>query len=237
MSLSEIRDSYAEYADWIHRFERLDRLVTGRYRRHRFGDVTGRVLDVACGTGDLTLAFADILAGQLRQIDAAVVQIDEPHLPGHPEHAAISAAGMNRMFAALEPGVRGAVHLCFGNFGGQMTQRGHNQSLIDFLNLLECDYLILETTRRSPDEIAALKEIKPELGLGLGVIDVKDLQVESAETVAQRIEALAALLGKERVHYVHPDCGLQVLPRPVADGKLHALVAGRNLFLGKEASL
>lgn len=185
----------------------------------------------------LTLAFADILAGQLRQIDAAVVQIDEPHLPGHPEHAAISAAGMNRVFAALEPGVRGAVHLCFGNFGGQMIQQGHYQSLIDFLNLLECDHLILETTRRSPDEIAALKEIKSELGLGLGVIDVKDLQVESAETVAQRIEALAALLGQERIHYVHPDCGLQVLPRPVANGKLHALVAGLNLFLGKEASL
>jgi ubiquinone/menaquinone biosynthesis C-methylase UbiE len=51
MSVSEIKASYAEYADWMHRFERLDRLVTGRYRRHRFGDVHGTVLDVACGTG------------------------------------------------------------------------------------------------------------------------------------------------------------------------------------------
>ena len=51
MSVSEIEASYAEYADWIHRFERIDRLVTGRHRRHRFGDVNGTVLDVACGTG------------------------------------------------------------------------------------------------------------------------------------------------------------------------------------------
>jgi ubiquinone/menaquinone biosynthesis C-methylase UbiE len=51
MSLEEIEASYDEYAGWIHRFERVERLVTGRYRRERFGDVTGRVLDVACGTG------------------------------------------------------------------------------------------------------------------------------------------------------------------------------------------
>lgn len=51
MSVSEIRASYAEYADWLHRLEFLDRAVTGRYRRDRFGDVAGRVLDVACGTG------------------------------------------------------------------------------------------------------------------------------------------------------------------------------------------
>jgi ubiquinone/menaquinone biosynthesis C-methylase UbiE len=51
MSVTEIRAAYAEYADWMHRFELFDRAVTGRYRRDRFGDVEGRVLDVACGTG------------------------------------------------------------------------------------------------------------------------------------------------------------------------------------------
>lgn len=51
MSVADIKSSYAEYADWMHCFEWLDRLITGRYRRERFGDVEGRVLDVACGTG------------------------------------------------------------------------------------------------------------------------------------------------------------------------------------------
>lgn len=51
MSLTEIQSSYDEMADWLHRFEFLDRAITGRYRRERFSDVTGRVLDVACGTG------------------------------------------------------------------------------------------------------------------------------------------------------------------------------------------
>jgi len=51
MSASEIKASYAELADSMHRFERIDRAITGRHRRHRFGDVEGEVLDVACGTG------------------------------------------------------------------------------------------------------------------------------------------------------------------------------------------
>lgn len=51
MSVADIRSVYANYADWIHRFELADRLITGGYRRDRFGDVDGRVLDVACGTG------------------------------------------------------------------------------------------------------------------------------------------------------------------------------------------
>ena len=64
------------------------------------------------------------------------------------------------------------------------------------------------------------------------MIDVKDLQIESPDQVADRIEAFAKMLGEERLAYVHPDCGLQVLPRAVADGKMRALVAGRDLYLG-----
>ena len=51
MTVGEIQNAYADYADRLGRFEWADRLVAGRYRRARFGDVSGRVLDVACGTG------------------------------------------------------------------------------------------------------------------------------------------------------------------------------------------
>ena len=181
----------------------------------------------------LAMAFADVLAGQLTGIDAAVVQIDEPHLPGHPDQRQIAAAAINRVLDASENGVSRAVHLCFGNFGGQMIQQGDYRKLIEFLNLLHCDHVVLETTRRSDVEIESLKDIDDRIALGLGVIDVKDLQVESATKVATRIESLAGKLGVDRLKFVHPDCGLQVLPRPVADAKLRALVDGRDLFLGK----
>ena len=181
----------------------------------------------------LAMSFAEILSDQLRGIDAAVVQVDEPHLPGHPDHSQVAAAAINRVLDSAEQGVSRAVHLCFGNFGGQMIQSGDYRKLIEFLNLLHCDHVVLETTRRTPEEIDSLREIDERIKLGLGVIDVKDLQVESSETVAARIERLADRLGLDRIEYVHPDCGLQVLPRAIADAKLRALVAGRDLFLGK----
>ena len=40
------------------------------------------------------------------------------------------------------------------------------------------------------------------------------------------------MLGKGRVKYIHPDCGFWTLPRNVADGKIRALPAGRDLYLG-----
>ena len=183
----------------------------------------------------LSMAFADVLAGQLQGVDAAVVQIDEPHLPGHPEHSQLAATAINRVLDAAEDGVSRAVHLCFGNFGGQMIQQGDYRKLIDFLNLLHCDHLVLETTRRSAYEIGSLRDIDERIGIGVGVIDVKDLQVESPDSVAKRIESLSNRLGENRLQYVHPDCGLQVLPRSVADGKLRALVQGCDLFLGKSS--
>ena len=53
------------------------------------------------------------------------------------------------------------------------------------------------------------------------------------DQVARRIETRARAVGAERIAYVHPDCGLRVLPRPVADGKLRALAAGRDRYLGR----
>ena len=140
----------------------------------------------------LAMAFAELLAGQLAGIDAAVVQVDEPNLPGTPGDGALAAAAINRLLEGAEPGTERAVHLCFGNYGGQMIQHGDYGRLIDFMNALRCDHLVLETTRRSPQELDRLGDVRADIRLGLGVIDVKDLQVEAPDLVARRIEALAA---------------------------------------------
>lgn len=51
MSVEDIREIYADCAQWAARFDWLNRLLTGRYRGRLFGNAEGRVLDVACGTG------------------------------------------------------------------------------------------------------------------------------------------------------------------------------------------
>jgi len=73
--------------------------------------------------------------------------------------------------------------------------------------------------------------VKPEITLGLGVVDVKVNHVETADEIARRIEKAEQVLGAGRVGWVHPDCGFWMLKRTVADRKIRALVEGRDLYL------
>lgn len=190
------------------------------------------VLDAHYGDLErLVEAFAAVLAEQLGGIDAAVIQVDEPNLPGSPQHADLAAAAIATVLAGADAAAGTAVHLCFGNYGGQQVQSGDYGRMLGFLESLSAHAIVLETTRRSPEELARLGEASG-VRFTVGVVDVKDLQVESADTVARRIESLAEAVGPERIDSVCPDCGLRMLPREVADGKLRALVAGRDLYLG-----
>ncbi len=179
----------------------------------------------------LTMELARVLRGQVELIDAPVIQVDEANLTGHPEDASWAHEPINYVL----DGIRGerALHLCFGNYGGQSIQSGFWQNLLPFLNNLHVDHLVLEFARRGYDELPLFRELRPEIALGIGVIDIKDNEVESADTVARRIENAVAVLGPERVKWVHPDCGFWMLPRSVADRKMAALVRGRDLAEGK----
>ncbi len=182
---------------------------------------------------DLTMAIADVLADQIAAIDAPIVQVDEANLPGHAEDAHWAHEPINRVLDAID-GERG-LHLCFGNYGGQSIQRGLWANLLPFLNNLHVNHLVLEFARRGYDELTIFRELRPEIALGIGVIDIKDNEVEHADEVARRIELAVDTLGIERVKWVHPDCGFWMLPRSVADRKMQALVAGRDQFLGRTA--
>jgi 5-methyltetrahydropteroyltriglutamate--homocysteine methyltransferase len=156
--------------------------------------------------------------------------VDEANLPGNPDHWPLAAKAINTVFRKYEG--RKAVHLCFGNYGGQAIQTGTWGCLIEFLNALEAGHVLLECAHRPEDEMAALRDARPGLELGVGVIDVKVNHVESPEEVARRIERAEKILGPGRVRWVHPDCGFWMLKRSVADRKIAALVKGRNVYLG-----
>jgi 5-methyltetrahydropteroyltriglutamate--homocysteine methyltransferase len=178
-------------------------------------------------------ALGAALAAQVAEIDADVVQVDEANITGAPEEGTWAAAAINRVLDAAKG--EKAVHLCFGNYAGQTVQRGTWQALVQFMNLLHVDHLVLEFARRGLDEIDCLKELRPEIGIGLGVIDIKDNAVETPDEIARRIEQAEHVLGAGRVRYIHPDCGFWMLKRSVADAKMRALVQGRNRFEGTPA--
>jgi 5-methyltetrahydropteroyltriglutamate--homocysteine methyltransferase len=180
----------------------------------------------------LTLALADVLAGQVRQIDAAVIQVDEANLPGRPEDSELAAEAINRVLDAV-PG-KPAVHLCFGNYGGQRVQPGTWDRLLTFFERIRADHVVLELARPGYGDLEILRDLSPKLRLGIGVIDIKTTVVETPSEVASRIQAAATLLGgTERIAYVNPDCGFWMLARSIADAKIRALVAGRDLYAGR----
>jgi len=180
---------------------------------------------------ELAHAIADVLAAQVRHIDADVVQLDEANLPGHPDEWKWAASAINRVLDAVKG--KPAVHLCFGNYGGQAIQKGNWAKLMDYLNALHADHVVMECAHRPAEELAVFRDLRPEIGLGLGVVDVKRTEVESADEIARAIERAETMLGAGRVKYVHPDCGFWMLRRNMADGKIRALVQGRDLFEGR----
>jgi 5-methyltetrahydropteroyltriglutamate--homocysteine methyltransferase len=182
---------------------------------------------------ELALAIAAVLAEQVAHLDADIVQLDEANLPGHPEEWSWAAESINVVLDAVK--TKAAVHLCFGNYGGQSIQKGSWKSLIDYLNALHVDHIIMECAHRPADELAFFRELRPEIGFGLGVIDVKATEIETPDAVARSIERAEKTLGPGRVKYVHPDCGFWMLKRTIADGKMRAIVRGRDLYEGRSA--
>ena len=178
----------------------------------------------------LLLDVAGVLRRQVEAIDAPVLQVDEANLPGSPQDGPLAAEAINRVLG----GARGekGVHLCFGNYGGQSIQKGFFRDLLPFFNALECDHLVLEFARRGYDELAAFRDLKPSIALGVGVVDIKDNETETPDEIARRIDQAVKVLGPERVQWVHPDCGFWMLLRSVADRKIRALAVGRGLYLG-----
>ena len=178
-------------------------------------------------------AIAGVLAEQVKRLDADVVQIDEANLPGHPDEWKWAASSINKVLKAVPKNAKAAVHLCFGNYGGQTVQKGTWAKLMDYLNALKVDHIVMENAHRPPEELEVFKDLRKQIGFGLGVIDIKRTEVESPDAIARFIERAEKVIGRGRVKYIHPDCGFWMLKRSIADAKIRALVKGRDLYEGR----
>lgn len=178
----------------------------------------------------LTMAIASVLGAQMAELPCACVQVDEANITGNPSDSDLAARAINVVLGGA-PCER-AVHLCFGNYGGQTIQKGEWRSLVRFLNCLHVDHLVLELASRGAEDLEALKDVDKKILLGIGVVEVKINHIETPDEIAARIEMAERQLGQGRIGWIHPDCGFWMLKRSVADRKMEALVKGRNLYLG-----
>jgi 5-methyltetrahydropteroyltriglutamate--homocysteine methyltransferase len=73
-----------------------------------------------------------------------------------------------------------------------------------------------------------LRDLPADKRIHAGVIDVRNLEIEQPEQVAERIRKVLAVIDAERV-MLTTDCGMKQLPRTVARAKLTSLTAGADI--------
>jgi 5-methyltetrahydropteroyltriglutamate--homocysteine methyltransferase len=165
---------------------------------------------------------------EIRDLFAAgadVVQIDEPYMQARPEKA--RQFGLQALNRALE-GINGttAVHICFG-YAAIIHQRPSGYSFLPEFAGCACKQVSIETAQSKLD-CSVLSKLKGK-AIMVGCIDLNDMQVETPQTVAERIRRALPYVAKEDV-ILAPDCGMKYLPREVANGKLRAMVEAAKLL-------
>ena len=177
------------------------------------------------GDGEaLAVAYAGAVNEEIKDLFAAgadVVQLDEPYMQARPDKA--RAYGLKALERALD-GVTGttALHICFG-YAHLIHERPEGYSFLPELSGSDVQQISIETAQSNLD--TAVLETLPGKTIILGVLDLSNHEVESAETVAERIRRALPHIDKERV-IIAPDCGLKYLPREVAFGKMKAMADG-----------
>ncbi|MFL5645907.1 MAG: methionine synthase [Chloroflexota bacterium] len=254
----------ADAHDQQHRFEVLERIAApdglGVVDEFRFArgrttrplkvtlpgpyTLSGRLTygpgQVYAGRNDVAEAFVPILRAELEGLVAAgaeFIQIDDPSPAIHPDAPSDFAALFNAVVAPVRGSVRLGAHLCFGNYLGRPLAKRTYRPVLEAMLDFDVDELVLEFANREMAEVEILGEIAAAgRDVAAGVVDVKNSYVETADDVAERAEAvLGAGVPVERLTLV-PDCGFSQTARHLTTAKLRALVAGRDLVLGRAPS-
>jgi 5-methyltetrahydropteroyltriglutamate--homocysteine methyltransferase len=196
-------------------------------------------------------ALADALRDEYEAIWKAgfVLQIDCPDLAmsRHLAYTGLSLAEFRRIAARNVEAINHAtrnipadamrMHLCWGNYAGPHTHDVPLKDVADLVFNARPRAVLFEAANpRHAHEWEDLKSarIPDDKILVPGVIDTNTNHVEHAQLVAQRIEAFAAIVGRERV-MAGTDCGFGTFAKlppvypSIAWEKLKSLVAGARL--------
>jgi 5-methyltetrahydropteroyltriglutamate--homocysteine methyltransferase len=157
---------------------------------------------------------------ELQKAGADVIQLDEPWVRNDPMAAKRYAVkAINRALQGLN--VPTVVHVCFGYAAvvpGDTKPAGYS--------------FLAELADTSAEQIS-IEAAQPRLDLGvladlsskkimLGVIDLGNPEIETADVIADRIRHGLNYVSADRL-IPAPDCGMKYLPRHIAFGKLKAM--------------
>jgi len=194
----------------------------------------------------LARALADVFAAEVAELAEAGcrhVQLEDlgawiPTLSGERDYAWVGEI-VDRVMSGLPAGVERSWHFCLGNAWGNrmeaMTRAGYRE-VVPHYHGVAVDTFVLDFACREMEDADLLRRLPPEKRVAVGVIDVRTLEIEAPEQVAERVRKVLRHIEPERVT-VTTDCGMKQLPRPCAAQKLRALVEGARIVrreLGRE---
>ena len=173
---------------------------------------------------EMAMDYAIAVNQELRALKATgvdVIQLDEPWVRTSPEKA--TRYGIKAINRALE-GITGVtvVHLCFG-YAAVVANKPSGYSFLPQLADTVATQISIEAAQPKLD-LGVLRDLSGKT-IMLGVLDLGDSMVETAETVAGRIRAGLKYVDAARL-VPAPDCGMKYLSRDVAFGKLKAMADG-----------
>jgi 5-methyltetrahydropteroyltriglutamate--homocysteine methyltransferase len=176
---------------------------------------------------EMVMDFAVALNEEAHELEAAgadVIQLDDPWLRTDPTAARrIAVKAIDRALAGLN--VTTAVHLCFG-YAAVVNTKPTGYSFLPELADCAAQQISIEAAQPKLD-LGILSDLSSKTII-LGVLDLSDPQVETADTVASRLRAALRHVPATRL-IAAPDCGMKYLARDVAFGKLAALSSGAKI--------
>jgi len=178
----------------------------------------------------LTEALIPIVRQELEAlVEAGCTEIcvDEPSMSCYAwrEDPARLVDIFNRTVATIRGRCRLGTHLCFGNYKARAVAPRRYAPMFPAFLKLEVDEIHLEMASREFAEIELIRTISEAADVVVGIVDVKNYYIETADDIATRVRKCLEFAPPERLSFA-PDCGLSQTARWAARKKLKALVDG-----------
>jgi 5-methyltetrahydropteroyltriglutamate--homocysteine methyltransferase len=174
--------------------------------------------------------IADLVAAGCKHIQLEDLGAWIPNLSGEQDFDWVLKI-VNETMKDIPDDVNTSWHFCLGNAWGNkmrgMTKGGYERILHRY-HTADVDQFVLDFAARDMKDVALLADIPKDKTVAVGVIDVRCLEIEPDELVAERIRKVLEHIEPERVTLT-TDCGMKQLPRNCAVPKLKALVNGARM--------
>lgn len=167
----------------------------------------------------------------LRDEGVSIIQVDDPHLClfvdphvrqqyDNADRAADFAVDMDNQVVEGIAGTQLAVHLCRragARARGEADHRGGYEPILRQLARLNVGHITMEFTSPGAGDMSVFQQLPEHVEIGLGCVSCQPGQIDSVETIVQRVEMALQFVSPSRIT-LNPDCGFA--PGSAADVSL-----------------